>query len=75
MGSKIAPTWVPKGSKMAPQRREHRSKLPPGGLLGASREPELIFNAFVVSLGALLGAPGALLGRSWGALGATWGST
>ena len=39
--------------------------MPPGGLPGASREPELIFDAFLVSLGALLGAPGALLGSSW----------
>ena len=54
---------------MAPRRLENRSKMPPGGLPGASREPELIFDALLVSLGALLGAPGALLGSSWGLLG------
>ena len=43
--------------------------MPPGGLPGASREPELIFDTFLVSLGALLGASGALLGSSWGFLG------
>ena len=51
---------------MAPRRLENRSKMPPGGLPGASREPELIFDAFFVSLGALLG-------RSWGALGVVLG--
>ena len=54
---------------MAPRRLENRSKMPPGGLPGASREPELIFDTFLVSLGALLGASGALLGSSWGLLG------
>ena len=56
-------------SKMAPRRLENRSKMPPGGLPGASREPELIFDTFLVSLGALRGAPGALLGSSWDLLG------
>ena len=46
--------------------------MPPGGLPGASREPELIFDTFLVSLGALLGASGALLGSSWGLLGRSW---
>ena len=55
-------------SKMAPRRIENRSKMAPGGLPGASREPN-IFDAFLASLGALLGAPGALLGRSWDLLG------
>ena len=54
---------------MAPQRLENRSKMLPGGLPGASREPKLMFDAFLVSLGALLSAPGALLGSSWGLLG------
>ena len=56
-------------SKMHPRNLENRSRMPPGGLPGASREPELIFDAFLVSLEALLGAPGALLGSSWGLLG------
>ena len=68
-------------SKMAPRRLENRSKMAPGGLPGASREPKLIFDAFLASLGALLGAPGALLGSSWdllgrsrALLGRSWGS-
>ena len=68
-------------SKMAPRRLENRSKMAPGGLPGASREPKLIFDAFLASLGALLGAPGALLGWSWdllgrsrALLGRSWGS-
>ena len=47
--------------------------MAPGGLPGASREANFIYDAFLASLGALLGAPGALLGRSWGALGVVWG--
>ena len=68
-------------SNMAPRRLENRSKMAPGGLPGASREPKLIFDAFLASLGALLGAPGALLGWSWdllgrsrALLGRSWGS-
>ena len=59
-------------SKMAPRRLGNGFKMAPGGLPGASREPKLIFDAFLASLGALLGAPGALLGRSWCSLGRSW---
>ena len=69
------------GRRWLPRRLGNGFKMAPGGLPGASREPKLIFNGFLASLGALLGAPGALLGWSWdllgrsrALLGRSWGS-
>ena len=43
--------------------------MAPGGLPGASQEANFIKEAFLASLGALLGTPGALLGWSSDLLG------
>ena len=44
--SKILPESLQNGSR----RLENRSKMAPGGLPGASREPKLIFDAFLASV-------------------------